>query len=414
MNAKIISIGDELLQGITINTNAAFLAEKLTNIGFRVDKISDIADLRLSITNELEESAGKYNLVLITGGLGPTSDDITKKVLCEFFGGEMLENTYVLEDIEKFLQQRNRTMNQSNRLQAQVPTSCKVIRNKFGTAPGMVFYKNNTVFVSMPGVPFEMQQMFMNDIVPFLRIELGIENKPMKIIHLYDIPEAELSEKLTELEKWLPEQIKLAYLPSPEDMKLKLISVACGNERISEIMNKAVEKIEQTVGKYIWGYDEQTMESILGQFLNKKNATISTAESCTGGYLAHRITSVSGSSKYFCGSCVAYSNEIKNKVLGVDNKVIEKYGAVSSQTVEKMAAGALNLFNTDYSIATSGIAGPTGATETKPVGTTFIAVASKQKIVSKQFNFGSLREINIRRTASMGLFMMINFLKNRL
>lgn len=412
MNAKIISIGDELLQGITINTNAAFLAEKLTNIGFKVDKIVDIADLRIPILNELEESAGKYNLVLLTGGLGPTSDDITKNVLCEFFGGELTENSDVLKDVEQFVKLRNRSMNQSNRLQSHVPSSCKVVRNKFGTAPGMIFSKNQTMFVSMPGVPFEMQQMFSNDIINILKVELGIEKKALKIIHLFDIPEAELSEKLTAFEKWLPEQIKLAYLPSPEDMKLKLISTTCNNERIRELMSEAIEKIQNIVGENIWGYDDQNMESIIGLLLKEKNATISTAESCTGGYLAHRITSVSGSSQYFKGSLVAYSNETKANVLGVDAQTIEKYGAVSNHTVEQMAINAIKLLNTDFSIATSGIAGPNGGTDTKPVGTTFIAVASKQNVISKQYYFGSLREINIRRASSMGLFMMIKYLKS--
>lgn len=411
MNVKIISIGDELLQGITLNTNANFLAQRLVELGFVTEKVSTIGDTRLAITNELEESAGKFNLVLITGGLGPTSDDITKPVMCEFFGGELLENADVLQDVTNFVKIRGHQLNENNRKQALVPTSCRVIRNRFGTAPGMLFEKNQTFFVAMPGVPFEMEKMFVNDVIPLLHDLMSIKPSLVKIVHVFGIPESDLAHKLEDFEAWLPENFRFAYLPSPEGIKLKIISFGCNNPRVKELLDEAVKRIQKAVGEFIFGYDNDTLEMVLGRLLKSKNATLATAESCTGGHIGHKITSISGSSDYFKGGIISYSNEVKINQLGVKKETLEKFGAVSNQTVTEMANGALKVLETHYAVAVSGIAGPNGGTEQKPVGTVYIAVVSKKNCIVEHFRFGNMRDINIRRTTAMAMFMLIRMIE---
>ncbi len=410
MNAKIIAIGDEILQGQTLNTNAHFLSQKLTELSFRVEKMAVIGDNRIAINRVLNDCVGRYNLVIITGGLGPTSDDITKKVLAEYFDGELVENEDVLNDVKKFIEIRGASLNENNRKQALVPSTCEVIRNNNGTAAGMLFEKNNTVIISMPGVPFEMEQMFSEGVMDALKRHFEFPTKCIKFIHTLGIPEAQLAHKLESFEANLPDNINIAYLPSPEGIKIRLSAFGGHQSRICQQISELVLKLQHTLGNNIFGYDDDTLEIVLGRVLKEKNKTVATAESCTGGHIGHKITSVAGSSEYFQGGVISYSNDAKMNILKVNPQIIETYGAVSEETVREMAMGALNLFGTDYAIAVSGIAGPDGGTEDKPVGTTWIAVASKEQVFAKVYKFGTRRDINVRRATATAMHMLINMI----
>lgn len=411
MNAKIIAIGDEILQGQTLNTNGNYLAQKLTELSFRVDKMCSIGDNKPAITRALDESIGFYNLVIITGGLGPTSDDITKKVLADYFDGELVEDPIVFSDVKKFVEARGFGLNENNRKQALVPSTCEVIRNPNGTAAGMLFEKNNTTLVSMPGVPFEMKQMYEETLLPALNKHFDFPTKCIKFVHTLGIPESVLAHKLEQFEAEMPDNISLAYLPSPEDIKIRLSAFGGFQKRICEQTNELVIKLEQTLGNHIFGYENDTLEIVLAKTLIEKGKTVATAESCTGGRIGHLLTSISGSSDYFQGGIISYSNEAKINILGVDAETIEKHGAVSEQTVIEMANGARKLLNVDYAVAVSGIAGPLGGTDEKPVGTTWIAVSSAEKTVAKVYKFGTRRDINIRRAAASAMHMLLNFIK---
>jgi nicotinamide-nucleotide amidase len=411
MNAKIIAIGDEILQGQTLDTNSNYLAQKLTELSFRVEKILVIGDRKKEIIEALDNSINKYNLIVFTGGLGPTSDDITKKTLTEYFNGELIQNNEVLKDVENFINARGFKLNENNKKQALVPSNCKIVRNPNGTAPGMIFKKNNTTIISMPGVPFEMKQMFEEKIIPEMKKIFDFPTKCIKFVHTLGIPEAQLAEKLANFEKELPNNIKIAYLPSPEDIKIRLWAFGGFQRRLCEIINEKINELHKLLGNAIFGTENDTLETVLAKLLTENKKTLSTAESCTGGNIAHLITSVPGSSNYFKGGIISYSNEVKINNLNINEQTIETFGAVSEQTVSEMVIGAINLFKTDYAIAVSGIAGPTGGSKEKPVGTTWIAVASKNKIITQKFTFGTRRDINIRRASASAIHMLINFIK---
>ncbi len=414
MKAEIIAVGNEILQGFTLDTNSNFLAKRLTELSFSVEKITVIQDKRQDIIQALDSSIGHCDLILMTGGLGPTSDDITKEVLAEYFGGQLVENKDVLSDIEKLISSRNLLMNEKNQKQALVPDNCIVVRNKNGTAPAMIFNKNNTYLVSMPGVPFEMKEFFENDILLFIKENINLTPILVKVINVFGIAESVLAEKLTDFEKNLPENIVIAYLPAPEGIRLKLTGKGSNFDDLNTGLDKLAQNLKMIISDNFVGFDDDTIEIVPGKLLKEKKLTVSTAESCTGGLIAHKITSQSGSSEYFKGSIVSYSNEAKINILGVNPRTLEEFGAVSKQTVEEMATGAIRLFKTDYAVAVSGIAGPTGGTETKPVGTTWIAVASKNKVESFEFHFGKLRDINIRRAAANALFKLLNVVKSEI
>ncbi|HRW63090.1 MAG TPA: competence/damage-inducible protein A [Bacteroidales bacterium] len=406
MKAEIITIGDEILIGQTIDTNSAWIANEVNLIGIDIIRISSISDKKADIIKALDNIGSDIQLVFITGGLGPTNDDITKYTLAEYFGGKLIQNKEVLEQIEQFVFKRNAQMNERNIKQADVPDNCKVISNRIGTAPGMWFEKNDTIYISMPGVPFEMKEMMSNSIIP----ELKKKNQDIFIIHknvlTQGMPESKLAEVLEEWESELPKEIALAYLPSPGIIKLRLTAKGKNKEFLEKLIADVIKKLESIIPELICGYDSDLLEQAIGKVLLTKNKTLSIAESCTGGNIAHLITSVPGSSAYFTGGVVAYSNEIKTRVLDVSVSNIDTYGAVSKQVVEEMAIGVLNKFNTDFAIATSGIAGPDGGTKDKPVGTTWIAVADKTKVISKLFVFGDQRERNIQRASLTALNML--------
>ncbi len=406
MQSEIITIGDEILIGQVVDTNSAWIAGQLNLLGINVSQITSISDTKKHIITALNEAQHRSELILITGGLGPTKDDITKNVLCDFFQTELYFDNSVYDDIKKFLKSKALGMNELNRKQAEVLKNCIIMRNPNGTAPGMWFEKNNTVFVSMPGVPYEMKAMMENEILPEIKKRFKTPEIIHKTILTQGTFEAHLAELLDEWEKQLPESLKLAYLPSPGINRLRLSVSGDDEAELKKIINREVEKLHNIIPDYIFGYDEQTLEEIIGELLTQRKKTIATAESCTGGNIASMLTSISGSSNYFTGSVIAYSNEIKERVLKVEPVNIENYGAVSRQVVEEMAAGIQKLYKTDYAVATSGIAGPTGGTDEKPVGTTWIAVSSQNKLISEKFLFGENRLINIQQASITALNMV--------
>ncbi len=406
MKAQIITIGDELLIGQTVDTNSAWMGAEMNKIGFDISRKISVHDKHDDIIEILHNVTGKSDVVLITGGLGPTSDDITKQALCEFFNSRLIINTEVLAMIETLMKRRGLRMNENNRRQAEIPEACTVLINAAGTAPGMWFEKEGTILISMPGVPHEMKYIMNEHVLP----ELKKRFKSQFIIHrnimTYGRPEAKLAEILTGFEASLPTEVKLAYLPYFGIIKLRLTGTGSEPGKIREIVNEQAGKLYKVIPDLIFGENEELFETVIGNLLKKRKQTLSTAESCTGGKIAQMITSVPGSSAYYKGSVIAYDNEIKKNLLGVPAEVIDKYGAVSMEVVEKMASGVRNLTKTDYSVATSGIAGPDGGSETKPVGTIWIAVNSGNGTISERHTFGGDRNTNITRFSIAALSLL--------
>jgi nicotinamide-nucleotide amidase len=382
------------------------MGAELSKAGFDVYRITTVHDRREDIIYALSEVAGKTDVVLITGGLGPTSDDITKQTLCEFFDTHLVLNYEVLRMIEEMMSHRNYPMNENNRPQAEVPESCRILKNGAGTAPGMWFEKGGTIYISMPGVPHEMEYIMTELVLPELNKRFTSQIIIHRNIMTYGTFEAKLAEILTTFEAGLPENIKLAYLPSSGVIKLRLTGTGSNYNSLSNLINEQVSKLYVTIPELIYGEDEESLEMVIGKLLKSTKKTVSTAESCTGGEIAHLLTSVPGSSSYFTGSVIAYANSVKTQLLGVEEYTIEKQGAVSEETVKEMAIGARKLFNTDYAIATSGIAGPDGGTEAKPVGTVWIAVASEKDVICEKNVFGNDRITNIRRFSLASLNLL--------
>lgn len=406
MNLDIISIGDELLIGQTLNTNAHWIAAELDKIGFTIRQQTSISDNKEHIIETLSNVLKKSDVVLITGGLGPTNDDLTMPVLNEYFGGKLVVDATVYTDIEKMILGRGFEMNENNKRQALVPDNCKVVRNAHGTAPGLWFEQGNKVVVAMPGVPFEMKAMITDTVIPWLKQKYILPEIVHQMVLTQGLPESKLAELIADWENQLPATIKLAYLPSPGRVKLRLSSKGKSRAEVQHKSDEQVAKLMQIIPQNIYSTDNSNLEEVIGKMLLQQKATLATAESCTGGYLAHLITSISGSSEYFKGSVVSYANEIKINELGVNPTDIEKFGAVSQQVVEQMALGVFKKFKVDYAVATSGIAGPTGGTFEKPVGTVWISVANKNGVVSKLFTFGKIRSVNIERSAVAALGML--------
>jgi nicotinamide-nucleotide amidase len=414
MKSEIINIGNELLIGQVVNTNAAWMAEQLNMAGFSVGRINVIPDHHDDILQALEEAGKRAAIVLITGGLGPTKDDITKKALCEFFNAKLIFSDEAYKDVERLFVTRGLPVTELNRQQAFVPDNCIPIPNRNGTAPGMWFEGQRTAdgrpptadFISLPGVPFEMKAMMKDQVI----LRLKEKFHPGVILHrtvmTQGIGESFLSDILEPWETTLPKNITLAYLPQPGIVRLRLTGTGENENHVAEMVDDEIRKMEALVSDYIYGYDDETLEEIIGRLLEAKNATLATAESCTGGYIAHLITSIPGSSRYFKGSIVAYSNDIKELTLGVLPDSIAKHGAVSETVVAEMAIGAQSRLDADYVIAVSGIAGPDGGTKEKPVGTTWIAVATPEGVFAQHVLLGDHRERNIRRAALQALNML--------
>ncbi len=406
MFAEIISIGDELLIGQVVNTNASWMAAQLSVAGISVKQISTIADNSEEIISSLNAAQKRSDVILITGGLGPTKDDITKTTLSDYFKSQLVFNQKVYDHINHLFKDRGIVMNQLNTDQALIPDNCIVIPNNHGTAPGMWFEHNQKIIISMPGVPFEMKAMMSDKIIPELSNRFIFKKLHFKTILTQGIGESMLASKIEPWESSLPANVKLAYLPQPGMVRLRLSITGEEESTSHQIIESEIEKLKQIIPNEIFGYNEDTLELVIGKLLQQKNLTVSTAESCTGGYIAHLITSVAGSSNYFKGSTVAYANETKENILNVSKKNLIDKGAVSKEVVLEMAKGARKLFNTDFAIATSGIAGPDGGTDDKPVGTTWIAISTVKKSFAVKYNMGNHRQRNIRRTAIAALNLL--------
>ena len=409
MNTKhidIISIGDELLIGQVINSNASWMGKKLSSHGMKINRMIAIADTRQAILHALQDSMEQARIVLITGGLGPTKDDLTKEVVCEFFDSKLVLNEEVKQHVEEFFKKRGRDLTKLNFNQAMVPDKCRVIPNKVGTAPGMYFEKEGVHFLFMPGVPLEMKYIMESWALPYFKEICRPEAYMEKTILTHGMGESFLADKIAEWENNLPAHFHLAYLPSPGRVRLRLSARGKDERLLRAELEKQIENLKQYIGKLIYGYDDDTLELVVGKMLAEKGLSVSTAESCTGGLIAHKITTVPGSSAYFKGSVVAYANEIKERILGVNSKDIEDYGAVSEEVVLQMATGVRNLYKTDYALAVSGIAGPDGGTAEKPVGTVWIALATPDRVYAKKFLFGSERLRNIDWSYQSALNML--------
>lgn len=415
MLAEIITIGDELLIGQVVDTNSAWLGQQLSLNGIRVKQITSVSDEPAHIVEALDAAKKRADIILITGGLGPTKDDLTKKTLRDYFkmGWRMDED--VLSDVIAIFKRFGRETSDINKLQAQVPDGCIALRNKNGTAPGMWFEQEGKIFVSMPGVPYEMKGLVSDTVLPMLRDKFGLPAIVHKTILTQGIGESMLAEKIAAWEDSLAaEGIKLAYLPSPSLVRLRMSAEGKNKTETEKRVQKKLEEVLPLISGYVYGYDDESLQEVLGKLLMQKKKTVSTAESCTGGTIAQMITSVPGSSDYFMGSIIAYANEIKMNELGVKKETLEKYGAVSEETVLQMAENVRKKMKTDYSIATTGIAGPGGGSEEKPVGTVWIAVAGAEGSYAKRFQLGDNRGRNVERAAITGLAMLRKFILGEL
>jgi nicotinamide-nucleotide amidase len=414
MLAEIITIGDEILIGQIVDTNSAWIAQKLNTIGLQVKQISSVSDDRQHILTALAEAHQRADVILITGGLGPTRDDITKKTLAEYFGVGLVENKEALENVEsifKRLRGASAELLDINKQQALVPENCEVIINKNGTAPGMWFNHDGKIYMSMPGVPHEMMYMMEEAVIPKIQASLKLPFIVHKTILTAGEGESYLAKKIADIEDSLPSFIKLAYLPKLGQVRLRLSAYGDNEKLLNDRVEEYTAKIAERIGNSVVALEDISLEKAILNFMTEKELTLSTAESCTGGYIAHLITQHPGSSKVYFGGAVSYSYQLKESMLGVKNETLWQYGAVSRETVTEMVEGALLNYKSDYAIAVTGIAGPDGGTPDKPVGTVWVGVASAKKTITKKFLFGNKRQQNIERTAIAALNILNILLK---
>jgi len=398
MNCEIITIGDELLIGQVIDTNSAWMATRLNESGLRVKQITSVSDDKQHIIEALDQAKTRADIILITGGLGPTRDDLTKETLCNYFDSGLEVNQQVLNHLAAYFTSRGRELTETNRKQAEVPVKCITIFNNHGTAPGMLFNELGKVYVSMPGVPYEMKAMMDDFLLPWLSDKFKLPEVFHYTMNTIGVGESFLADLLYDWESALPPYIKLAYLPSIGTVKLRLSCYASDVTIQKEVMRLA-ELAKSIISQYIFGFGSDTTESVLGALLRDRKQTLAIAESCTGGYLSHLVTSVPGSSDYYIGSTISYANDVKSRILDVDPKVIESKGAVSEEVAMAMAVGVRNKLGTTWSLSTTGVAGPGGGSKEKPVGTVWIGIAGPDKVFAKKFLFGNNRFRNIQMSS---------------
>ncbi|MBR3529376.1 MAG: competence/damage-inducible protein A [Bacteroidales bacterium] len=411
MNVSIINIGDELLIGQVVNSNAASMSKMLIAAGMEVKEVAVVADRADAIRSALERLMATSDAVLITGGLGPTKDDVTKQVLCDHFHSELVENSEALANVTRLFALRGYELTPINRQQAWVPRCCKVINNTLGTAPCMWFEQDGKVVVAMPGVPFEMEHLMRTEVIGRLQAHFHTSYILNKNILVQGIGESFLSDLIEEWELGLPQSMRLAYLPQAGMVKLRITARGEDREALSSDIMREVKKLYLIAGQYIVGEDMESLPEAVAQMMRFNNMTLSTAESCTGGTIASKLTALAGASQYFKGGVVAYSNEVKECALGVPHPTLEQHGAVSEETVRAMAEGVRQRLASDYSIATSGIAGPGGGTDDKPVGTVWIAVAGPSRTETRLKHFGDDRLRTIERTCNEAFSMLIGMMK---
>lgn len=406
MKAEIVTIGEELLIGQVIDTNSAWLGEQLNLAGIKVVQITSIPDDQKVIIKTLSEASTRADIILMTGGLGPTKDDVTRQALCEYFDTHLVFDQKVFENVERLFRLRGLPVTELNRRQAEVPAACVPLPNPEGTAPGMWFERNGKYYVAMPGVPFEMKAMVINHVLPRFAKYTSANFILHKTILTHGLGESLLAKTIEDWENNLPENVRLAYLPQPGIVRLRLTAVGDNSVVLKAQLDDLDKKLRKIIPDLIFGYNTDTMEEVIGRLLKAENKTLATAESCTGGYIAHLITGIPGSSAYFKGSVIAYSNEVKEKHLGVSNVVLSAHGAVSEPVVKIMAEEVRKRLSTDFGLSVSGIAGPDGGTKDKPVGTTWIALATPDKTIAKKFLFGEHRGRNIRKATLEALNML--------
>lgn len=406
MQAEIITIGDEILIGQIVDSNSAWMAQQLNLLGVDVARITSISDTSEAITGALDGLLSETRLVLITGGLGPTKDDVTKHTLAAYFDMDLDFKPEIYAHIEQLFASLGRIPSSRNKQQAEVPSGCRVLFNDTGTAPGMLFIRNGIYYVSMPGVPYEMKCLMEKRVLPVVEAELIRKHIVHKTILTVGVPESELAEKLEDFEDSLPTNLKMAYLPRPGMVRLRLTAKGDDAPSLNALITEKENALKNILGPIVYGTDQERLEQVVGELLVARGETLATAESCTGGYLAHLITSISGSSRYYLGSILAYANPIKIGHLGVKEESLIQYGAVSEAVVTQMAEGARLRLGTTWALATSGVAGPDGGTDEKPVGTVWIALSGPDKTIARKFHFGKDRERNIKKSAFMALDML--------
>ncbi|MBA4304502.1 MAG: competence/damage-inducible protein A [Sphingobacteriaceae bacterium] len=406
MKAEIITIGDEILIGQIVDTNSAWLGSQLSLLGVQVVQITSVSDNAKAIIDALNLAKTRAQLILITGGLGPTKDDITKHTLAQYFESKLVTNPSVLEKLRDWFEKRGRVMSEMNAKQADLPHNCEILANELGTAQGMLWRSTEYWVLSMPGVPYEMKFIVNNGLIPLLKQEANLPVIVHQTIMTCGMVESQIAATIAPVEDALPQHIKLAYLPRPGIVRLRLSGKGTEREKLEAEIASYELQIRERLGHFVYGVNEEPLEAAIGKKLLAQTATLGTAESCTGGSIASAITRIPGSSAYFTGSIVSYANEVKIKQLDVSPATLENYGAVSEAVVLEMASGLKQHLGVDYALAVSGVAGPTGGTEEKPVGTVWIAVSGPKSTYAKSFNFGTERQLNIERASMMALYML--------
>lgn len=412
MNVQIVTVGDEILIGQIIDTNSAWMGQQLNLIGARVVKKTAIADDHHEIIQAINEGFANADIILMTGGLGPTKDDITKKSIADFFGVEMVLDQPTYDRIKAYFVKLGRNVpEEALHTQCLMPTNATLLLNKMGTAPGMWFEKEGKVLVSMPGVPYEMEYLMENEVLPLLKAHFPAKPIAHRTILTVGEGESNIAKRIESFEDSLPANIKLAYLPAMGQVRLRLTGTGDDETELHNLLDVKAKELENLIPEIVFGYGDVLLEQVIGEMLRLRELTLGTAESCTGGYVAHRLTSISGSSEYFQGSIISYSNEIKMKILGVKPETLDQYGAVSEQTVIEMVQGALDALNVDIAIAVSGIAGPGGGTLEKPVGLVWLAIGNRSIIRTQKVQSGRDRLKNIQYSGTMALNLIRQFLQ---
>lgn len=414
VRAEIITIGDEILYGQILDTNTQWISLELDKLGIKTVRKSSVGDLKSEILQILNEASQRVDVVFITGGLGPTKDDLTKKILAEYFGCDLQMHPEALQDVTEFFSKRGRELSDINRDQALLPTKAEFIRNIQGTAPGMWFNEKGVIWVSMPGVPYEMKSIMEQEVLPRLVKHFKTPIIFHKVIKTVGIGESYLSDLIESWELQLPEHIKLAYLPSMGIVKLRLTAVGEDLDVLKSDVEVELQKVHPLIKSYIFGYEKDELAEVVGRLLSENKATIAVAESCTGGYLAHQFTQNSGSSAYFLGGILSYANQVKMDQLGVSSEILSTTGAVSEECIKAMALGVQQKLGSTYALATSGIAGPDGGTEEKPVGTVWIALAHENGVITRKLTLGGTRMQNIYLSSLACVNLLRKYLLNDL
>ncbi len=410
VRAEIITIGDEILYGQILDTNTQWISLELDKLGIKTVRKSSVGDQASEITQILQEASSRADIVFITGGLGPTKDDLTKKVLADFFDCGLAMHTEALQDVTEFFAKRGRELSDINRDQALLPTKAQFVPNKQGTAPCMWFEEKGLIWVSMPGVPFEMKAIMETEVLPRVMKHFKTPVIFHKVIKTVGIGESYLSDLIQDWELSLPGYIKLAYLPSLGIVKLRLTAFGDDLKSLAADVETELARVMPLISSYVFGYEKEELAEVVGELLRKSKASLGVAESCTGGHLAHQFTQISGSSDYFTGGIVSYANQVKMEQLGVSASILSEFGAVSEPCIHAMAEGARKVLGTTYSLATSGIAGPTGGTEEKPVGTVWIALAHPEGVITRKLQLAGTRMQNIHMTSLASINLLRRFL----